>query len=205
MFTQNGNQLKNYGMQLQNMGMQIQNFGMQMQNMMLNIGNEIQNMGIQISNIGIQIFNMGVQMLNYNVNIGNMIQPNEFKGNPMNLNMININHIFQNENNNNKYSPEIIKIHCLFTTPIGKKIDILIEWDKTVEELLKLFIERIGEDYKIVENEDIYFLYNGLKLKKHDKTKVRDFFGTFAPNIIVHSTKDLLSNCLNYNQQNTTI
>ena len=193
MFTQNGNQLQNYGIQLQNMGMKIQNFGMQIQNMMLNNGNEIQNMGIQISNIGIQIFNMGVQMLNSNANIGNMIQPNEFKGNPMNLNMININQMFQNENNNKKYSPEIKIINFVFIKPEGEKINISIEYDKTVEELLKLYIERIGEDYKIVENEEIYFFYNGLKIKKHDKTKVRNFIRIWAPyhNIQVCYSKNI--------------
>ena len=173
MFTQNGNQLQNYGIQLQNMGMQLQNFGMQMQNMMLNIGNEIQNMGIQISNIGIQIFNIGVQILNQNLNMPNMIEQNQFLGNFMNQNMNMPNQIQQIGINNNVNDTNKLKLNFIFVTQKGFKTMITSDIDITFEDLLKLYINKVGLDYSYVENEDIYFLFNGQKMKVHDKTKVK--------------------------------
>ena len=175
MINQNGNQLKNYGMELQNMGIKMQNFGMQLQNMMGSIGNEIQNMGIQISNIGIQIFNIGIQILNQNLNMPNMIEQNQFLGNFMNQNMNMPNPIHQIGINNNINDNKKFKSNFLFETQKGLKTFISADIDVTFEDLLKLYINKIGLDYNYVENGNIYFLLNSQKIEIHDKTKVKDF------------------------------
>ena len=194
MFNQNGNQLKNYGMELQNMGIKMQNFGMQLQNMMGNIGNEIQNMGIQISNIGIQIFNIGVQILNQNLNMPNMIEQNQFLGNFMNQNMNMPNQIQQIGINNNVNDTNKLKLNFIFVTQKGFKTMITSDIDITFEDLLKLYINKVGLDYSYVENEDIYFLFNGQKMKVHDKTKVKHsiykYNGTHQ--IYVFNSKNLI-------------
>jgi len=179
MLNQNGNQLKNYGMELQNMGIKMQNFGMQLQNMMGNIGNEIQNMGIQISNIGIQIFNMGVQILNQNLNMPNMIEQNQFLGNLMNQNMNMPNQIQQIGINNNVKDTKKLKLNFLFETQRGIKTFITSDDDITFEDLLKLYINKIGLNYSYVENEDIYFLFNGSRVNIHDKTKVKNSINNY--------------------------
>ena len=171
---QQGNILKNYGMQLQSMGIKIQNFGIQIQNMMLNIGNEMQNMGIQISNIGMEIFNMGVQMLNQNLNMGNIIEQNPFMGMIMNQNMNMINKMEPIEINNN--DNEKPKINFCFIASSGLKTIIPLEGDKTIEELLKLYLKRNGLEYNAFESNQVIFLYNGESMKKSFKaTKFIDF------------------------------
>ena len=175
MLIDNGNQLKNYGSQLQIMGTGIQNLGLQIQNMMMNdMGNQIQNMGLEISNIGMKLFNMGIQfsnmMMNQNMMIGNQ-QFNQIQNFNL-MNQLNIN------NNNNE---EII--NCIIEQS-GNKINIRLEGNKTIEELLKKYADRIGVDYNayIKNNNKLFFLIRGEKINIHEKKKIKDF--AIAGNII---------------------
>ena len=184
---QQANILKNYGIQLQEMGIKMTNFGMQMTNMMLNIGNEIQKMGLQISNIGMQIFNMGVQMLSENFNVRNIFEQNQFMG-VMNQNMNMSNQIEPigiktiNNNDNSK-----TKINFCFKTDNGLKTLIFLEEDKTMEELLKLFLIKIGLEYNAFDIEHVRFEFNGQLIKSQDKsTKIKDFFQSYGS--IIYST-----------------
>ena len=183
----NGNQLKNYGNQLQIMGTGIQNLGLQIQNMMMNdMGNQIQNMGLEISNIGMKLFNMGIQfsnmMMNQNMMIGNQ-QFNQIQNFNL-MNQLNIN----NNNNNNE---EII--NCIFVQPSGKRINILFEGNKTIEELIKKYANRIGVDYnEYIENQKIFFLLSGKKINIHETKKIKEsFFKT--PTIYVCHAKNLIT------------
>ena len=168
MLIDNGNQLKNYGSQLQIMGTGIQNLGLQIQNMMMNdMGNQIQNMGLEISNIGMKLFNMGIQfsnmMMNQNMMIGNQ-QFNQIQNFNL-MNQLNIN------NNNNE---EII--NCTFIEQSGNKINIKLEGNKTIEELLKKYADRIGVDYnEYIENKKLYFTISGQIIDIHEKKKIKDF------------------------------
>ena len=168
MLIDNGNQLKNYGSQLQIMGTGIQNLGLQIQNMMMNdMGNQIQNMGLEISNIGMKLFNMGIQfsnmMMNQNMMIGNQ-QFNQIQ----NFNLMNQ----LNRNNNNK--EEII--NCFFNETSGKRFNIKLEGNKTIEELLKKYADRIGVDYnEYIENKKLYFTISGQIIDIHEKKKIKDF------------------------------
>ena len=186
MFIDNENQLKNYGMQLQNMGMEIHNFGLQMKNnMMLNIGNQIliqnigdqiQNMGNQISNIAMQIFNMGIQISNIimNQNNINMMNQNNLMNNNMMMN--GINEEIMNDNN------EQLIYSVVFITQSGRKNNININCSRTVEDLLNLYLNRMGLDIDDIQKKKIFFLNNGQKMDLKDKSKIIEYFPKISTN-----------------------
>ena len=179
MFVDNGNQLKNYGIQLQNMGMEIQNFGIQMKNNIMqnignqiqiqDIGNQIQNIGAQISNIAIQIFNVGTQVSNiimnqYNVNLMN-------QNDLMNTCMMNgINEEIINDNFDS------IKMNFLFETVSGRTNNIAMNPNRTVEDLLKLYLNKMGLNLVDVQKKNIFFVYNGETIDIKEKRKIKEFF-----------------------------
>ena len=180
MFVDNGNQLKNYGMQLQSMGMEIQNFGLQMKNNMLqnigsplfqNIGEQIQNMGVQISNIAMQIFNMGIQVSNIimNQNNINMMNQNNLINNHMMMNRI-------NEEKMNDNNEESFIYNVVFSTQSGLKNNIRINSKRTIEDLLNLFLDRVGLNSYDIQKQKIYFLHRGLTLDLKDKRKIKELF-----------------------------
>ena len=193
MFIDNGNQLKNYGMKLQSMGMEIQNFGIQMKNNIMqnignqiqfqNIGNQIQNMGAQISNIAIQIFNMGIQVSNIIVNQNKVNMMNQYD--LMNNYMHNgINEKIMNDNNEKS-----IVYNAVFITQSGQKNNITINSNRTVENLLNLYLNKMGLNLDDIQNKNIFFIYNSKKMELTDKTKLPVIFGNGTPTqmIIVHN------------------
>ena len=193
MFVDNGNQLKNYGIQLKNMGMEIQNYGIQMKNNIMqnignqiqiqNIGNQIQNMGVQISNIAMQIFNMGIQVSNIIMNQNNVNMMNQID--LMNNYMMNgTNEEIMNDNNEKS-----IVFNAVFKTQFGRKNNITINSNRTVEDLLNLYLNEMGLKLDDIQNQKIFFIYNLKKLDLKDKTKLRDIFNNFSTTqiIIVHN------------------
>ena len=190
MFYDNGIQLKNFGIQLQNLGTQIQNIGIQM-NVINNIGNQLQNYGLEISNIGIQIFNIGTQISNMmiNQNMPNMM--GNFQNNMM---PNNFNLIYQNMNQINEMESEISndpKYNYVFLTQSGIKFNIILNGNKTVEELLKVFAAKSGFSNNDIEKENIYFLFDGYKIDKKSQKKIKDFLGTNNPEIKVYFAKNV--------------
>ena len=177
MFVDNENQLKNYGMQLQNMGMEIHNFGLQLKNNMMlntgnqiliqNIGDQIQNIGDQISNIAIQIFNMGIQISNIimNQNNINMMNQNNLMNNNMMMNRINEEIIDDNNEDSFIYS-------VVFVASSGHKNTIQMNSKRTVEDLLNLYLDKMGLNSLDIQKKKIFFLYNGRKMDLKDKTKL---------------------------------
>ena len=193
MFVDNGNQLKNYGMQLQNMGMEIQNYAIQMKNNIMqnignqmqiqDIGNQIHNMGLQISNIAMQIFNMGIQISNIimNQNNINMMNPNNLMNNFMTM----MNEV--NETMNDNYGDSRI-INFLFVTQSGRTYNIAMNDNKTVGDLLNLYLEKMGLSLNDVEKQNIYFIYISEKLKINEKRKIKQFFiGNSTERILVEN------------------
>jgi len=187
------NELKNYGMKLQSMGMEIQNFGIQMKNNIMqnignqiqfqNIGNQIQNMGAQISNIAIQIFNMGIQVSNIIVNQNNVNMMNQYD--LMNNYMHNgINEKIMNDNNEKS-----IVYNAIFKTQSGLKNNITINSNRTVENLLNIYLNKMGLNLDDIQKKNIFFIYNSKKMELTDKTKLPVIFGNGTPTqmIIVHN------------------
>ena len=183
-----GNQISDNATELKNIGQQLQNFGNQIQNLGMQISNINQNFGIQMQNIGLQISSMAMRIFNIGINISNMNkikQSNEFQNqmlqmqmmmNMMNNNMMNnINELIGRNNNNNNHN-EILdesneqKIFIKFETSMGEVTSITVSIDKTIKELINLYISRTGEDIN-----KIYFIFNGKKIDPNDKTKIKDF------------------------------
>jgi len=192
MFVDNGNQLKNYGMQLQNMGMEIQNYGIQMKNNVMqnignqmqiqNIGNQIHSMGLQISNIAMQIFNMGVQISNIimNQNNVNMMNQNDLMNN-FNMMMNGV-----NETMNDNYVNSNIR-NFLFITQTGHKKAITMNENRTVGDLLNLYLEKMGLSFNDIQKQNIYFVFNGEKIDINDKRKIKQIFRHINENILVEN------------------
>ena len=189
-FSDNGIELKNIGQQLQNFGNQIQNLGMQISNINQNFGIQMQNIGLQISNLAMRIFNIGINISNSN----KIKESNEFQNqmlqmqmmmNMMNNNMMNNNNGLIGMNNNYNLN-EILeesnkpKINIIFRPPTGGSFPIRVSIDKTVKDLINLYISKTGEDI----NKNI-FLYYGKKFDPNDKRNIIDFGFVDLSNIIV--------------------
>ena len=173
MLIDNGNQLQNYGMQLQNMGIEIQNFGLQMKNNMMqnignhiqiqNIGDQIQNMGFQISNIAMQIFNMGKQISNIIMNQNNLMNNN--------MMMNGINEEIMKDKNEDSFIYNVV-----FINQRGLKSTILLNSNRTIEDLLNLYLNKMGLNLDDIQKQKIFFIYNGKKTDLKGKRKIKEFF-----------------------------
>jgi hypothetical protein len=179
------------------MGTQIQNMGMQISNINQFFGNQMQNMGCQINNLGMKIFNIGMTIQN-NMQMFMMQQiqnniPNQMINNLNNY--INMNQIFRNQNMEMKNiqtfnflnSDQIFKngnmeinnnidinsnkhyINILIRTTTGLKVNIVCNYDSTLEEFLKQFQKKflIGDN----ELDKIHFICNATQLNLKDKNK----------------------------------
>ena len=173
-FSDNGIELKNIGQQLQNFGNQIQNLGMQILNINQNFGIQMQNIGLQISNLAMRIFNIGINISNMN----KFKESNEFQyimlHMQMMMNMMNNNNQLIGMNNNNineilDESNEIV-ITLVFETITGRKTSIIVSIDKTIKELINLYISKTGYDINKIQ-----FLYNAETIYPNDKRKIKDF------------------------------
>ena len=171
-----GVQLNNIGIQLQNIGLQISNMGMISQNVI------IQKIAFEVSNMGIQIFNYGTQINNIinNMNSINMemmaqmkmIQP------MMNMNM-NINNNSQKKHICICDDPNIIEIYFNY---YGKKKLYFIDKETTVENILNKYINENN-----LNQNGIYFLFNGQKLDINDKRQIKDIsFGSLISIQVCH-------------------
>jgi hypothetical protein len=64
-----------------------------------------------------------------------------------------------------------------FKTTLGNKTTIEIEKNKTIDDLLKKYLEKINKISILTTNdESLYFTYNAEKLEFGDKRKIEDIF-----------------------------
>ena len=172
-----GTQLNNIGFQLQNIGTQIQNLGIQNQNI---YQQQLGNIGIEVYKIGTQIINFGMQMTNIFNNMQNM-----------NKQMINIFNQMQMANQMNQMMPQLENpnkefIYSLFFKfNTGKEKCVNISGEKTVEELLKNFINENN-----LADKNFAFIYNALELNINDKTKIKDSGIRDMSKILVYEYKE---------------
>ena len=147
--------------------------------------NTIQNIGIgqrhfrfdrSLENIDINIFNSNN---NDNKNI-NKEKENEFS-------------LFNGNINNKENNSE--KINIIFDLQTGLKITILCNKEGTIEDLIKLFFDKVYFRYD-ESNESIVFMYNTKKLKYKDKTKIKDIFFNNYEHITVYDNGYSLMNNL---------
>ena len=167
-------QLTNFGMQLQNFGMQISIIGNQIPNMMKDLKDQMISIAFQISNIGMKIFNIGLNLKNKLMQRENNIEME----NPMknfgifNQNFLGINNINSINESNIKNENKIISI--IFQISNGRKVTINASPENTLEELINLFIEKIGQKPGI-DNINYTFIFNGQTIQSNNKTKIREF------------------------------
>ena len=125
--------------------------------MMNNINNMMPNMMMNQMMNNINNFQMPIMMMN-NIN-----------GNFMNMNL--------NENNLNINNFKMEKMNVIFTTSNGIRTNIYIDIEKTVDQLLKIYLTRVDKlDLYQNKSEDVCFLYNVVKIRYGDQTKLKDFF-----------------------------
>ena len=191
-----GSQIQNLGIQMTNCGIQMLNIGIKlpdMNNNCLNINNQIQNIKMQIQNIEMNCLNMNNENKNIPVQM-----PNFGMMGMMMPNMEMFNNEFNNPQNNNVKQElndfNLRKKNIVFTLPAGNKVNITFNEGTTIDEVLKTFLKRIGKPELINTKDELFFLYNGLKLNFGDKTKVEDLDSNIReiPQIIVVSTKDVI-------------
>ena len=179
-----GNQLKDFGTQLQNIGIQIQNIGMQMPIYNQNLGIQIHNMGINISNIAIQIYNIGLNISNnmeFQMNNNNFFE--QMQKNPM-----------QNIMNNNKEDSinknNILTIYFENTSD-GQKTTITTTGEKSMEELLNLYIKKIGVEKEHYFNNH-WFFFNGKSIDSQEKTSIFNYGINHCQTIKIEPKNDLM-------------
>ena len=185
-----GNQLMSLSTQLVNI---LNNF--QMNNFFQSI--------LEMKNIGYQIYNIGFniqKIMNPNMGINMMNMPNPINQNlmmNMNMNMNNLNMEIPNFNQcieNNINEDNIEKINCEFEFR-GERLNVICDITETIEEMLKKYLNRIYLNINAFENDDLRFLFNGIRIKKNDlNTKLKDYFRPLRANIIitVFKTKEII-------------
>jgi hypothetical protein len=86
------------------------------------------------------------------------------------------------------------KINCVFKTTQGVVSNVLVEGNKTMGELLKIYLKRMGKEELIGKKDmGVCFLYNATKIDFSNKTTIEDFFHlTPNPTLIVNDVNNLI-------------
>ena len=104
-------------------------------------------------------------------------------------NMNNMNNMNQM---NNMQQYDVDKINVVFKLTNGSIKIVTISFDKTVGELICIFLKKMGSEELIGNTKDICFLNNATKIKYDDQRKVRDVFNAINPTIIVNDVHNLI-------------
>ena len=92
----------------------------------------------------------------------------------------------------NLLAKENQKMNVVFKTIRGATYNIIIDFDKTISELIQIFFKRLGKEELFYKN-DYLFIYNGRKLEYNDKTKVADYFRCLSqPTINANEVSNLI-------------
>ena len=84
------------------------------------------------------------------------------------------------------------KMNVVFKTSRGLRINIIIDPDKTISDLIRIFFMRVDRE-ELFQRNDIIFIYNAQKLEYNDNTRVRDYFRIyFHPVIMANDLRDLI-------------
>ena len=168
--------LMNMKMQLANIESQFNLLLTNMQNIGLNPDsyNNLNNISFQFINFGIQLLNIGIprsnnvlnninlnqQIDNIIINLNSIKSANPFSMN-QNMNMIN----FQNMNENAELNNNKSKYNVTFVSNAGLKTLIVCDMDITLDELIKMFLIKIGRNDLIgKEQTEFIFYYNAKRL-----------------------------------------
>ena len=90
------------------------------------------------------------------------------------------------------------KTNIIFKTTRGTALNIIIDYEKTVRELIQLYFKRLGKPELFNRHSDIYFLFNANRLNYSDQTSVKKFFSSASyPMIMVNDLRDLIGALIN--------
>ena len=207
--------MENYNLnfQIQNLTAQLENIRFQISNLNINPNKELIRSGIEIINSGIQVLNIFIQLenaamdmkLNYNLqiqnigfqlqNIGLILQQYVNKPSLRETQNINFN-AFQpfnqemniiNNDNDNKIK-NVPKKTIMFESRDGKRINIVLPYDTTVENAINKYYESNPEIKK--ERRNIFFIYNARKINVNDMSRtIKEFFEGNLIRVIVYDNK----------------
>ena len=184
--------------QIENIKLQIDNIEMQSNNMLMMNNNSINE---QILNLSIQMFNAGIQAFNTGKNMNIMMNMQTFYDklkkiseqiNSIIIEYDNMNQmqLMQQQMMMQQMQQQIMmqqqieaqqqlmqphikeKYNVTFKTTKGKKDNLAVDYDMTVEELLNRYIN----NYYGPVNGKLVFLYNAKQIKMNEKRTIKDFF-----------------------------
>ena len=84
------------------------------------------------------------------------------------------------------------KVNLLFRTTKGMKINMMIDFGKTVREMIEIYFKRVEKPDLINRPQDICFIFNAKRIDFNEQRKVEDYFGGIFANITVNDVKDLI-------------
>ena len=146
---------------------------------MQGMGGGMQGMGGGMQGIPYQNMNMVNQGMNIGGNWTSMYNIGQTNNN-------NINNNFQGTQMGNKKN-------VVFKTTMGIITNILIDYGKTMSELLKVYLTRVDKMELFNTKNTIAFLFNAKKIEWLDDTKVEIFFRfTPQPTIVVNDMRGLI-------------
>ena len=146
---------------------------------MQGMGGGMQGMGGGMQGIPYQNMNMVNQGMNIGGNWTSMYNIGQTNNN-------NINNNFQGTQMGNKKN-------VVFKTTMGIITNVLIDYGKTMTELLKVYLTRVDKMELFNTKNTIAFLFNAKKIEWLDDTKVEIFFRfTPQPTIVVNDMRGLI-------------
>ena len=85
------------------------------------------------------------------------------------------------------------KRNIIFRTNKGRTNNIIIEEDKTIQDLFIIYFKKINKPELINRERDIYFIYNASKIDIHEKRTVGEYFKfSLQPIIYANDVGDLI-------------
>ena len=98
-----------------------------------------------------------------------------------------------NEVNSSINDSQINKKNVVFKTTQGVKTNISIEEDKTMSELIKTYLNRMGKPELFGKKDVVCFLFNASKIDFNCPMKISQFFGFHShPILIVNDVNNLI-------------
>ena len=101
---------------------------------------------------------------------------------------------YNTSNNTDNTGPSTKKISFMFKSTQGQKpIMVLMDYGKTVNDLVKIYFARVGQPDLINNKEGICLLYNATKIPFDSTQKIEEFFkGNSNPQILVNDVNNLI-------------
>ena len=96
------------------------------------------------------------------------------------------------ENNKQTNNQSKDKKNCIFTTTQGVITNVPVDSNKTMSELIMIYLKRVGKPELFNKKNGVCFLANGKKIPFTCQTKVKDYFPGSNIKIIVNDINNLI-------------